>query len=277
MNHQWHLAARMALAVALTFAGSSAMAEEKADSEKNNPTAEFEQRTFKLEREGKPAVEFKYRLLKPAKIEAGKKYPVVFFMHGAGERGSDNEVQLKYLPASMATAERREKYPCFVVAPQCRTDARWVEVDWSDKQGTPMTKVPGEQMQMAIGILKEVLSDEATDHDRVYLTGLSMGGYGSWYLAARHPELFAAVAPICGGGDEAKADALADLPLWAFHGDADQAVPVERSRRMIKAIEAAGGKPKYTEYPDFGHHSWVPAYADDSGLLDWLFRQRREK
>lgn len=217
---------------------------------------------------------FGYRLLTPEKIEPGKKYPVILFLHGAGERGDDNKIQLKHFPVLMSEPARRKKFPCFVIAPQCRTDRRWVEVDWGSKKSTPTTDDPGDQMKMAIAILKEVQKNHPTDDDRVYLTGLSMGGYGSWDLAARHPDWFAAAAPICGGGDETKAKQLAELPLWAFHGDADQAVPVGRSRTMIDAIRQAGGEPKYTEYPKLGHHSWVPAYSDKSGLLDWLFEQK---
>jgi predicted peptidase len=108
----------------------------------------------------------------------------------------------------------------------------------------------------------------------VYLTGISMGGYGSWDLAARMPEWFAAVIPICGGGDETTAPKLKGLPIWCFHGAADKAVPVERSRTMVEAVKAAGGTVQYTEYEGVGHDSWSPAYRDPA-TLDWLFRQRR--
>lgn len=244
-----------------------------------NLNAQYEERTFTLKAadgSGDSSKQFKYRLMKPAKIEPGKKYPIVLFLHGAGERGSDNEIQLKYLPQSMATAERREKYPCFVLAPQCEAGALWVKVAWSDEESTPMAEMATDQMQAVIGMLKETLANEPIDDSRVYLTGLSMGGYGSWYLGQRHPELFAAVAPVCGGGDETAGAQLKDMPVWAFHGDNDTAVPVDRSRRMIKAVEAAGGSPKYTEYPGMGHHSWIPAYDEKSGLLKWMFSQRRE-
>lgn len=219
---------------------------------------------------------FHYRLLRPAKVEPEVKYPLIVFLHGAGERGADNKSQLLYLPESMTQAERRAKFPCFVYAPQCRSEKRWVEVHWGDKQSTSMKPKPGGQMRMAIAALEQVLQTEPVDRSRVYLTGLSMGGYGSWELAARLPDLFAAVAPICGGGDEATAKVLAPVPIWAFHGDADRAVPVIRSRRMIDAIKAADGNIKYTEYPGVGHNSWGRAYHDDSGLLDWMFQQRRK-
>lgn len=218
---------------------------------------------------------FHYRLMKPAKLEEGQKYPLVVFLHGAGERGTDNEKQLLYFPQQMQQAEFREKYPCFLLAPQCREGKRWVEVDWSDPESTPMAEKPGDQLQVVINLIEKTLKEEAVDPSRVYLTGLSMGGYGSWELAARHPEWFAAVAPICGGADEQQAKKLAALPVWAFHGADDRAVQPERTRRMIAAVKEAGGKPKYTEFPNVGHNSWTPAYAESSGLLAWLFAQQK--
>jgi predicted peptidase len=220
--------------------------------------------------------EFHYRLLRPDSVKPDTKYPLVVFLHGAGERGTDNKKQLQYLPESMSQEVRRAKYPCFVFAPQCRDGRRWVEVDWGERQSTPMAAKPGDQMQMAIAALEQVLKSEPIDRTQIYLTGLSMGGYGSWELAARRPELFAAVTPICGGGDEATAKVLAALPIWVFHGDADRAVPVIRSRKMVDAIKAADGNIKYTEYPGVGHNSWGRAYSDDSRLLEWMFKQRRK-
>jgi predicted peptidase len=121
--------------------------------------------------------------------------------------------------------------------------------------------------------MQYVISHEAVDPARIYLTGLSMGGYGTWDLAARQPERFAAILPICGGGDEATTARLAKLPIWCFHGDADTVVPVERSRTMIAAVRAASGSPKYSELPGVGHDSWTPAYRDPA-VLDWLFTQK---
>ena len=216
-----------------------------------------------------------YRLLSPETIEDGKTYPVVLFLHGAGERGRDNKIQLKYLPTFLATPELRKKFPAFVIAPQCPRHEKWVEVDWGSGKSTPTTDEPTPSMEATIGILQHVLENYPADRSRVYLTGLSMGGYGSWDLACRHPDWFAAVTPICGGGDEQQAAKIKDLPLWAFHGDADRAVPVERSRTMIAALKAAGGSPKYTELEGVGHNSWTPAYTGEFGLLDWMFEQQR--
>ena len=219
---------------------------------------------------------FQYRLMKPANVEAGQSYPLVLFLHGAGERGTDNANQLKYLPRLMASDAHREKFPCYVLAPQCRSGKQWVNVPWSDVESTPLPKEPSHQLRVAIAILERTLKEEQVDRDRVYLTGLSMGGFGSWDLAARHPDWFAAVAPICGGGDEATAKSLAGLPIWVFHGGADTVVKTVRSQRMVAALKEAGGDPKYTEFPGVGHNSWTPAY-EKTDLLNWMFEQRRKK
>lgn len=238
--------------------------------------AQYEDRTFTHVNAEADEEVYHYRLLKPAKIEPDTRYPIVLFLHGAGERGDDNKLQLLYLPEQMAQPEWREKYPCFLIAPQCRANKQWVEVPFNSKS-SQMPEQPGDQMQVAIGILDEVLKEFPTDPRRVYLTGLSMGGYGSWDLGIRHPERFAAIVPICGGGDETQANRLVDVPVWAFHGAEDQAVPVERSRRMIEAIKQAGGKPDYTEFEKVGHNSWTPAYSDTDGVIPWMFKQVNER
>jgi predicted peptidase len=139
-----------------------------------------------------------------------------------------------------------------------------------------MTAEPGSQMKAALAALDDTIKKEQIDESRLYLTGLSMGGYGSWDLAARQPERFAAVVPICGGGDEKQAPKLAKLPIWVWHGDADQAVKVTRSRQMVEAIKAAGGSPKYTELPGVGHDSWTAAYNGPENCLSWLFEQKKK-
>lgn len=225
------------------------------------------------ENDGQP-IEFRYRLLVPEKRRPGERYPLVLFLHGAGERGTDNLAQLTYLPAWLAERRARKTFPCFVLAPQCRAEAMWADVDWSARESTPQRSAPTTDMAAAIAALEATLAEEAVDGDRVLLTGLSMGGYGTWDLAARFPDRFAAILPICGGGDEATAARIAGLPTWCFHGDADGAVPVERSRSMIAALRAAGGAPRYSELPGVGHDSWTPAYRDPA-VLEWLFAQRR--
>jgi predicted peptidase len=220
---------------------------------------------------------FQYRLMAPAEISPGKTYPLVVFLHGAGERGTDNALQLKYLPEHMGSDAIRKKFPCFLLAPQCRTGEQWVDVPWGNKESSPMAKEPTHQLNTVIAMLEMTLEANPIDEKRIYLTGLSMGGYGSWELAARRPYTFAALAPICGGGDEGTALKLKRVPTWAFHGDKDGAVPVGRSRSMVKALRDAGNEHvKFSELPEVGHNSWSTAYADGSGLLDWLFEQQNK-
>jgi predicted peptidase len=124
-------------------------------------------------------------------------------------------------------------------------------------------------------MIERTIKEEQIDRDRIYLTGLSMGGFGSFDLASRHPEWFAAIAPICGAADPAKIVALKDIPVWLVHGDADTVVPVERSRSVVENLTKVGGKPVYVEFPGVGHNSWTPSYSDNDGLVPWMFRQRR--
>jgi predicted peptidase len=220
---------------------------------------------------------FKYRLLQPIKIEQGRKYPLVIFLHGAGERGSDNVAQLKFLPAWMSEQPMREQYPCFLVAPQCPTDHRWGSIDWrSGKMEYPAE--PGDEMKYLEQLVQKTMKELPVDENRVYLTGLSMGGMGTWELAARHPEWFACAAPICGIGNPRKewAQKLVNLPIWVWHGDADTAVKVDHSRAMVQAIKDLGGtKIQYTELPGVGHNSWTPAYQRPDGVVPWMFKQRK--
>jgi predicted peptidase len=236
----------------------------------------YESRSVRVIQEG-AQVEFHYRLLRPEAVggngRADGLYPLVLFLHGAGERGSDNAKQLKYLPTWLADPALRRRHPCYVLAPQCRMDERWVDVSWADAKSTPQPAAPTVDLAAATQALEETIAREHVDPARIYLTGLSMGGYGTWDLAARMPDRFAAILPVCGGGDERVAARIASLPIWCFHGDADTAVPADRSRTMIAAVKAAGGRPIYSELPGVAHDSWTPAYRDGF-VLDWLFSQR---
>ncbi len=218
---------------------------------------------------------FKYRLMKPAAMEAGKKYPLVIFLHGAGERGDDNVKSLLYMPTWMAEEPMRKQFPCFVLVPQCPQEKMWIDKHWSLEMHA-MSPQPTDEMKAVIGMFKDVMASEAVDPGRVYLTGLSMGGYGTWELASRYPQWFAAAVPVCGGGDEKQAGQLVGLPIWAWHGGEDKAVPVERSRRMIQAIREAGGQPIYTELENVNHNCWSPAYHTPD-LYQWMFRQVRKE
>lgn len=221
---------------------------------------------------------FRYLVLSPQDgYEDGRKYPLIFFLHGAGERGDDPKKLLPHFPTQMAKPEWRKKFPCILVVPQCRNGKQWVNAPWGDKESTPMAKEPSSDLQMAIAVLEKSIRTLPVDEDRVYLTGLSMGGFGAWELAMRRPELFAAVAPVCGGGDETQAARLKDIPIWAAHGEADRVVWPVRSRRMTEAVKKIGGHIKYTEYPGVGHNSWTRFYADTDGVVPWMLKQRRKR
>lgn len=205
-------------------------------------------------------VTIQYRVIKPGKMDKGVKYPLVISLHGSGERGSDNREQLKFLPTWLSEPAMRTQYPCFLVAPQCPSEGRW--------SGPPLEAV--------IALTEKAIAEWPVDAGRVYLTGLSMGGYGSWEFASKKPELLAAAAPICGGGDPSKAATLAKLPLWVVHGDADKAVNVNKSREMVEAIKKAGGNIQYTELPGGGHQdAWNHAYNKPGAVVQWLFKQKK--
>jgi predicted peptidase len=217
-----------------------------------------------------------YRLLKPEKIEPGKHYPLVLFLHGLGERGTDNVRQLLWGAGEFAKAENRRKHPCFVMAPQCPPTALWVRKDLKEL-GTPqfaLAEKPTEPLRLVMELLAKLPSELPVDKQRIYMTGLSMGGFGTWDIIARRPNVFAAAIPICARGDVAQAAKLKNLPIWAFHGDQDPLVPVGRTKEMIAAIRKAGGHPKMTIYAGVGHDSWSATYANPE-VLDWLFVQRK--
>lgn len=217
-----------------------------------------------------------YRLMIPEGYDpqGTEKYPLVLFLHGAGERGDDNLKQLVHGTKEFAKPEVRKKYPAFVLAPQCPDGKRWVEVDWSLDAHKQLPD-DSDTMKLVLQLISSLQKEYRIDQRRQYVTGLSMGGYGTWDLITRHPEMWAAAAPVCAGGDEATADKIAKVPVWAFHGDKDTVVKPHRSRNMIEAIKKAGGKPLYTEYKDVGHNSWAPAHADPK-LMDWLFAQKQQ-
>ena len=188
-----------------------------------------------------------------------KKWPMIFFLHGRGESNGPLSLVAKWGPPRMAA--RGDKLPYVVVSPQCPRDESWPQ--------------PRQQAGL-LALLEHVTETLQVDTQRVYLTGLSMGGYGSWRLAADQPHRFAAVAPVCGGGKPEDADKLKDLPIWVFHGDQDKAVPLSRSQEMVDAIRAAGGTQlRFTTMEFVGHNCWSATYATP-GLYDWFDQHRRK-
>lgn len=259
----------MSRCIILCFAvGIIAMTADRATSADNRDR--FEARTFQ---DG--GYKLQYRLLKPKDYDAKKKYPLVIFLHGAGERGDDNEKQLVHGMNDFASDEVMTRYPAFVIAPQCPAGEIWggVGIGRLAKSPPPADKL-APALDATLKTVESLRKEFPIDGKRIYMTGLSMGGYGTWDALAKRTELFAAAAPICGGGDTSQVSKFKDIPIWAFHGADDKTVPVERSREMIEALKGAGGNPKYTEYPGVGHNSWAQTYADPA-LYEWLFTQRR--
>ena len=205
-----------------------------------------------------------YQLYLPAdygKAEAkDKKWPVILFLHGAGERGDGkgdlDKVKLHGPPMLVEKKPNSPATQFIVISPQCPKQQRW-------------------DVEAVKGLLDEVVANHKADRDRIYLTGLSLGGFASWSMAAQYPDTFAAVAPICGGGNTASADKIKALPIWVFHGDKDTAVPLQKSQEMVDALKSAGAKQvEFTVYPGVGHDSWVKAYNDPK-LYEWFLSHKR--
>ena len=210
----------------------------------------------------------------------GQTYPMLFFLHGFGECGTDNMKQLGITNAPNELLDRvAEADNCIIVAPQCQANPaslNWVPINQQWTIGSrELTEKPTISLAAATELLYEFLDSGKVDLDRVYAAGVSMGGYGTWELITRNPEVFAAAIPVCGAGIPSMADRLIDIAIWAFHGEADPTVPVSGTRDMEEAIKAAGGtKIQATYFPGVAHNSWIPAFATEE-LIDWLFSQSK--
>jgi len=221
-----------------------------------------------------------YRMLEPRVSFASCsdttiKYPLVLFLHGAGERGNDNEKQLIHGAKIFVNQANLINFPCFAIAPQCPENYRWAETDWTLASHTLPEEISF-PAKLTMELIDEIIKNYPIDTSRIYITGLSMGGFGTWDLISRFPEKFAAAIPICGGADLKYAPTVKNIPIWAFHGAKDKLVKVSRTRNMIFLIRKEGGKPKYTEYPSLGHFSWNAAYSTKN-LLQWMFSQSKIK
>lgn len=237
--------------IALSFSQSMKLQAQAADV----PLAEKKIK-FSVTRE----VEMQYLHYVPKDYDAqsGKKWPLLLFLHGAGERGTNLQRVAVHGPPMLA--KQGKEFPFIIIAPQCPEGERW-------------------QTDALLGLLERVTKEYAVDTNRVYLTGLSMGGYGTWSLGVARPGMFAAIAPICGGGQPVdillagygrNGNPVAALPVWAFHGAKDKVVPLEESERMVNAFKRSGAKDvKLTVYPEADHNSWTETYNNPE-LYDWL-------
>ena len=220
-----------------------------------------------------------YRILYPLDFDESKTYPLVVFLHGAGERGNDNEAQL--IHGSKLFLDSLEKYPAVVIFPQCPKTDYWANLYRPEEGGRERNftfytdKAPNPALALVMDLMDVMIEKDYIDEDRVYVTGLSMGGMGVFELLWRMPEKIAAALPICGGGPSEKAPEMIDVPLWIFHGFKDDVVHPRYSIMMMKAVQEAGGKAKISLYPEANHNSWDPAFAEPK-FLSWMFSKRRK-
>lgn len=198
-----------------------------------------------------------YLISLPDNYDQQNEHPLLLFLHGAGERG-DGELDRVKIHGPTKLIAQGKKFPCVVVAPQCPSNRWWDATELS-------------------GLLDHIEANYKIDTNRIYVTGLSMGGYGTWALAMREPDRFAAIAPVCGGGNSRAIKYIDKItaPIWAFHGAKDTVIPLEKMYEMQKALEEQGIEMRVTVYPEVGHNSWDNAYADDE-LFEWLFSHSRE-
>jgi predicted peptidase len=215
-----------------------------------------------------------YRFREPKNLKKKCKYPILFFMHGAGGRGSNNNDQLLDAEGFRAFSNQNifSKHSSYILAPQVPIDKKWVDVEWNTLKHD-MPKI-SKTMDMAFKLLDEVIDTNQIDINRVYVLGVSMGGFGVWDALQRRPYFFAAAVPICGGGDVSKSKLISHVPIWAWHGDKDDTIHVDRSRNMYQTIKKYAGNIKYSEIKDRGHDVWIDVW-NSKDLWSWLYRQRR--
>lgn len=200
-----------------------------------------------------------------------KKYPLVIFLHGSGERGDDNESQLKWGVKNFASDQNMKMHAPIVIAPQCPKNMRWENISYEDMR---LQSSPTKPMKLIIELINQAIIKLPVDTNRIYITGLSMGGFGVFDAISRYPNLFAAAVPICGGGDISKAQSISHIPIWIFHGAQDTVVSPVLSQNMVEALSKAGAQPGFTQYPDVGHFSFIATYSDPM-MMEWLFKQRK--
>jgi predicted peptidase len=221
-----------------------------------------------------------YRLLLPENYDASKKYPLILFLHGSGERGNDNEAQLIHGAGLFLRDSIRKKYPAIIVFPQCDTGSFWSNVK-IDRSKTDETRFgfqaggkPTLSMELLQQLLKEIVKKYPVQKKQLYVGGLSMGGMGTFEIVYRNPGLFAAAFPICGGADAASAPKLKKTNWWIFHGAKDDVVLPVFSQRVVTALQNIQASVKFTLYPEANHNSWDSAFSEP-GLMAWLFSNKK--
>ena len=202
---------------------------------------------------------------------------LVLFLHGAGERGSDNEAQLKHGLPDLLKWITENKESAVVIAPQCNRNVWWADLegDFRGPKGGDLAKEPSAMMTMVFEIVDRLAKEHKVDPNRVYIMGLSMGGFGTFAAVARRPEFFAAAMPICGGGDPKTAKKMKEVPFWVFHGEADAVVPFFCSKLMVEALKKEKARVRFRAYPGVGHDSWTATFQDPE-VWKWFFTQKKK-
>jgi predicted peptidase len=217
-----------------------------------------------------------YNILEPVAQEGIETYPLFIFLHGAGERGDDNEKQLVHIAPIFEHDSIQKRYPSYVVFPQCPENDKWGAVDVIDGEWIANAKKePTKPMKGVMALVENLIDQYPVDTNRIYISGLSMGGYGTYDILSRIPDRFAAAISICGGGDIDMVSRYAHVPMKIFHGSKDLVVPPDFSRKMYKAIQLIGAANlEYIEYPEGTHNVWDQAYSEP-GILDWVYSQKK--
>ena len=216
-----------------------------------------------------------YRMLTPATVDSVSSYPLVVFLHGSGERGNDNEKQLLHGGSIFTNPANADKYPAFVVFPQCSARSWTADTDpRSFMPGSPDPEESSTEVTL-ISMIEDILCRFPVDRSRIYIVGLSMGGIATYDLACRYPELFAAAVPICGAVNPDRLAEARDVKFMIFHGDSDEEVPSICSREAYKALKAVGAEVDYIEFSGIGHECWTEAF-NYPGFLPWLFTQKKD-
>lgn len=224
------------------------------ESENNVKPGEQVARSLEIKVGDRPTT-VRFWLFIPKQYDSSKPMPLMLFLHGAGERGDDLEMVKRWGPPKLV--KDRPDFPFIVISPQCPAKQWW-------------------RTDEILPLIEHIVDELEVDTSRIYVTGLSMGGFGTWSLLAEKPDLFAAAVPICGGGDVKKVDRFKHVPIWVFHGDKDEVVPPEKSRELVEALRECGAPVKYTEYEGVDHNSWSATYANEE-LYKWMLEQKRSK
>ncbi|MEJ6581016.1 MAG: prolyl oligopeptidase family serine peptidase [Akkermansiaceae bacterium] len=210
-------------------------------------------------------------------VGEGESPAMVLFLHGAGERGNDNKAQLKHGVPDLLKWLEANKQNAVVVAPQCNPGVWWADLkgDFRSPEGGKLSETPSDMLTMVFEVVDQLAKDHKVDPSRIYVTGLSMGGFGSFGAVGHRPDFFAAAMPICGGGDPETAEKMKKVPFRVYHGGADSVVPAACSHVMVKALKKAGADVKLIEYPGVNHDSWTQTYKNDE-IWKWLFTQKKK-